>query len=65
MKEGACSEQSARMSAVDSASKNAGEMIEKLTMTFKRTRWSVITGELIEMISGAYCCTLGYKNELV
>ena len=48
-----CSEQSARMSAMDSASKNAGEMIEKLTMTFKRTRWSVITGELIEIISGA------------
>ena len=53
LKEGACSEQSARMSAMDSASKNAGEMIEKLTMTFNRTRQSVITGELIEIISGA------------
>jgi len=53
MKEGACSEQSARMTAMESSSKNAGEMIEKLTMTFNRTRQAVITGELIEIISGA------------
>jgi F-type H+-transporting ATPase subunit gamma len=53
LKEGACSEQSARMSAMDSASKNASEMISKLTVTFNRTRQSVITGELIEIISGA------------
>jgi len=53
MKEGACSEQSARMTAMDGASKNAGEMIEKLTLTFNRTRQAVITGELIEIISGA------------
>jgi F-type H+-transporting ATPase subunit gamma len=53
MKEGACSEQSARMTAMDNASKNAGEMIEKLTLTFNRTRQSVITRELIEIISGA------------
>jgi len=53
MKEGACSEQSARMTAMDSASKNAGEMIDKLTLTFNRTRQAVITGELIEIISGA------------
>lgn len=53
MKEGACSEQSARMSAMDNASKNAAEMIDKLTLTFNRTRQSVITGELIEIISGA------------
>ncbi|XP_018013149.1 ATP synthase subunit gamma, mitochondrial [Hyalella azteca] len=52
-KEGACSEQSARMTAMDGASKNAGEMIEKLTLTFNRTRQAVITGELIEIISGA------------
>merc|ERR1712071_55001 len=53
MKEGTCSEQSARMSAMDSASKNAGEMIDKLTLTFNRTRQAVITRELIEIISGA------------
>jgi len=53
MKEGACSEQSARMTAMDGASKNAGEMIDKLTLTFNRTRQAVITGELIEIISGA------------
>merc|ERR1712154_459156 len=53
MKEGACSEQSARMTAMDAASKNAGEMIDKLTLTFNRTRQAVITRELIEIISGA------------
>ncbi|CAO1392695.1 unnamed protein product [Diamesa tonsa] len=53
MKESACSEQSSRMTAMDNASKNAGEMIEKLTLTFNRTRQSVITRELIEIISGA------------
>lgn len=53
MKESACSEQSSRMSAMDSASKNAGEMIDKLTLTFNRTRQAVITRELIEIISGA------------
>lgn len=53
MKESACSEQSSRMSAMDNASKNAGEMIDKLTLTFNRTRQAVITRELIEIISGA------------
>jgi F-type H+-transporting ATPase subunit gamma len=53
MKESACSEQSARMTAMESASKNAGEMIEKLQMTYNRTRQAVITRELIEIISGA------------
>jgi len=53
MKEGACSEQSSRMSAMDNSTKNAGEMIDKLTITFNRTRQAVITGELIEIISGA------------
>lgn len=53
MKEGACSEQSSRMTAMDNASKNAGEMIDKLTLTFNRTRQAVITRELIEIISGA------------
>ncbi|KAI1286945.1 ATP synthase subunit gamma, mitochondrial [Halotydeus destructor] len=53
MKENACSEQSARMSAMDNASKNAGEMIQKLQLTYNRTRQAVITRELIEIISGA------------
>nr|SVE90710.1 EOG090X0BEK [Daphnia sinensis] len=53
MKENATSEQSSRMTAMDNASKNAGEMIDKLTMTFNRTRQAVITRELIEIISGA------------
>uniref|UniRef100_A0A0A9Z7I7 ATP synthase subunit gamma n=1 Tax=Lygus hesperus TaxID=30085 RepID=A0A0A9Z7I7_LYGHE len=53
MKEGACSEQSSRMTAMDNASKNAAEMIDKLTLTFNRTRQAVITRELIEIISGA------------
>nr|SVE88835.1 EOG090X0BEK [Daphnia sinensis] len=56
MKENATSEQSSRMTAMDNASKNAGEMIDKLTMTFNRTRQAVITRELIEIISG--CATL-------
>uniref|UniRef100_U5EWI7 ATP synthase subunit gamma n=1 Tax=Corethrella appendiculata TaxID=1370023 RepID=U5EWI7_9DIPT len=53
MKEGACSEQSSRMTAMDNASKNAGEMIDKLTLTFNSTSQAVITSELIEIISGA------------
>lgn len=53
MKENACSEQSARMTAMDNASKNAGEMIDKLQVTYNRTRQAVITKELIEIISGA------------
>ncbi|VDN01904.1 unnamed protein product [Thelazia callipaeda] len=55
LKESAASEQSSRMTAMDSASKNAGEMIDKLTMSLNRTRQSVITRELIEIISGAAC----------
>jgi F-type H+-transporting ATPase subunit gamma len=53
MKESATSEQSSRMTAMDASSKNAGEMIEKLTLKYNRTRQAVITGELIEIISGA------------
>merc|ERR1712038_2148954 len=53
LKEGACSEQSSRMSAMDNSSKNAGEMIDKLTLLYNRSRQAVITGELIEIISGA------------
>ncbi|KAM8909938.1 ATP synthase F(1) complex subunit gamma, mitochondrial isoform 1-T1 [Spinachia spinachia] len=57
MKESSTAEQSARMTAMDSASKNASEMIEKLTLTFNRTRQAVITKELIEIISGAAALT--------
>jgi F-type H+-transporting ATPase subunit gamma len=53
MKESACSEQSQRMTAMDNATKNAGEMIDKLTLKYNRTRQAVITNELVEIISGA------------
>ncbi|CAF0947559.1 unnamed protein product [Didymodactylos carnosus] len=53
MKENAASEQSSRMTAMDNATKNAGELINKLTTYYNRTRQSVITTELIEIISGA------------
>lgn len=53
LKENATSEQSSRMSAMDNATKNAGEMIDKLTLYYNRTRQAVITRELIEIISGA------------
>ena len=51
--ENAASEQGARMSAMDNATRNAGEMIDRLTIEFNRTRQAVITNELIEIISGA------------
>jgi F-type H+-transporting ATPase subunit gamma len=51
--ENAASEQGARMSAMDSATRNAGEMIERLTLDYNRTRQAQITKELIEIISGA------------
>lgn len=51
--EGACSEESSRMQAMDNATKNAGEMIDKLTLKYNRARQAVITTELIEIISGA------------
>jgi F-type H+-transporting ATPase subunit gamma len=51
--ENAASEQGARMSAMDNATRNAGEMIDKLTLTYNRTRQAQITKELIEIISGA------------
>ncbi|CAG9558053.1 unnamed protein product [Danaus chrysippus] len=53
LKESAASEQSARMAAMDNATKNADDMIKKLTLLFNRTRQAVITRELIEIISGA------------
>jgi F-type H+-transporting ATPase subunit gamma len=51
--ENGASEQGARMSAMDNATRNAGEMIEKLTIEYNRSRQAVITNELIEIISGA------------
>ncbi len=51
--ENAASEQGARMSAMDSATRNAGEMIKKQTTKYNRSRQAMITKELIEIISGA------------
>ena len=51
--ENAASEQGARMSAMDNATRNAGEMIDELSMNYNRTRQAMITKELIEIISGA------------
>jgi F-type H+-transporting ATPase subunit gamma len=51
--ENAASEQGARMSAMDSATRNAGDMINRLTITYNRSRQAYITKELIEIISGA------------
>jgi F-type H+-transporting ATPase subunit gamma len=51
--ENAASEQGARMSAMDNATRNAGEMIDKLTIQYNRSRQAAITKELIEIISGA------------
>ncbi|WP_276946277.1 F0F1 ATP synthase subunit gamma [Haematobacter massiliensis] len=51
--ENAASEQGARMSAMDNATRNANEMINKLTIQYNRSRQAAITKELIEIISGA------------
>jgi F-type H+-transporting ATPase subunit gamma len=51
--ENAASEQGARMSAMDNATRNAGDMIDKLTIKYNRSRQAAITNELIEIISGA------------
>jgi F-type H+-transporting ATPase subunit gamma len=51
--ENAASEQGARMTAMDNATRNAGDMIKKQTITYNRTRQAMITKELIEIISGA------------
>ena len=51
--ESTASELAARMTAMDNATRNAGEMIDKLTLTYNRTRQAFITKELIEIISGA------------
>ena len=51
--ESSASEHGARMSAMDNATRKAGDMIDGLTLTFNRTRQAKITSELIEIISGA------------
>jgi F-type H+-transporting ATPase subunit gamma len=51
--ENAAGEQGARMTAMDNATRNAGEMIERLTLNYNRTRQAMITKELMEIISGA------------
>jgi F-type H+-transporting ATPase subunit gamma len=51
--ENAASEQGARMTAMDNATRNAGDMIKRLTLLYNRTRQATITKELIEIISGA------------
>jgi F-type H+-transporting ATPase subunit gamma len=51
--ENAASEQGARMTAMDNATRNAGDMIDRLTLNYNRTRQAAITKELIEIISGA------------
>lgn len=51
--ESSASEQGARMTAMDNATRNAGDMIQKLTLNYNRTRQAAITKELIEIISGA------------
>ena len=51
--ENAASEQGARMTAMDNATRNAGEMVDKLTLQYNRSRQAAITSELIEIISGA------------
>jgi F-type H+-transporting ATPase subunit gamma len=51
--ESAASEHGARMTSMDNATRNAGEMIDSLTLTFNRTRQAAITTELVEIVSGA------------
>ena len=51
--ENAASEQGSRMTAMDNASRNAGDLVDKLTITYNRSRQAAITKELIEIISGA------------
>jgi F-type H+-transporting ATPase subunit gamma len=53
MHESAAGEQGARMTAMDNATRNAGDMIDRLTLNYNRSRQAYITNELIEIISGA------------
>ena len=51
--ENAASEQGSRMTAMDSATRNAGDLVDRLTINYNRSRQAAITKELIEIISGA------------
>ncbi len=51
--ENSASEQGSRMTAMDNATRNAGDLVEKLTINYNRSRQAAITKELIEIISGA------------
>ena len=51
--ENSASEQGSRMTAMDNATRNAGDLVDKLTINYNRTRQASITKELIEIISGA------------
>jgi len=51
--ENGASEQGSRMTAMDNATRNAGDLVDKLTITYNRSRQAAITKELIEIISGA------------
>ena len=51
--ENAASEQGARMSAMDAATRNAGDVVDRLTLQYNRSRQAMITTELIEIIAGA------------
>jgi F-type H+-transporting ATPase subunit gamma len=53
MLENAASEQGSRMTAMDNATRNAGDMINRLSIEYNRTRQAAITTELVEIISGA------------
>jgi len=53
MLENAASEQGSRMNAMDNATRNAGDMINRLSIIYNRTRQAAITTELVEIISGA------------
>ena len=55
MLENSASEQGSRMTAMDSATRNAGELVDKLTINYNRSRQAAITKELIEIISGVEC----------
>ena len=57
----AAGEQGARMTAMDSATRNAGELIDSLTLNYNRSRQAQITKELIEVISGAEAVWHGKK----
>ncbi len=52
-RENAASEQGSKMTAMDNATRNAGDMINRLTVLYNRTRQAAITTELVEIISGA------------